>query len=155
MHFKYFSLIIVGVSTFLFSCKWFRAEVEYQDLTWSCQAVNESEFDITIKDSFIHITSYEEDTLTRRLVKKDSVRSKITYWDNGIIVIDIDTNIINDTINYDIVNVNGVNALLLNLTKYWYWFSNSRPMEISVSLALKTDYNETLKATNFSPLILK
>lgn len=151
MKLRQFILLIIGFSALFLSCKWKKGEVDYRTLKWSCEALDEFSFDITIEDSFIHITSYEEDTLTRQLVKKDTVSSKITYWNNGIIVIENNTNIINDTIIYEIANVDGVNGLLLNITKYEYWLSNLPPMEISVSLALKTDYPENLTATNFWP----
>jgi len=149
MKLKHILIIIVGLSAFLFSCENKKAEVNYQDLTWSYKTLDQFSFDITIKDSAIRITSYKEDTLTKQLIKKDSVFSKIKYWNNGIMVIENNTKIINDTIIYEIVNADGVNGLLMSITKYDYWIPNLPPMEQKVIVGLRADYSEKLTATNF------
>src|SRR5574344_1371062 len=115
-------LVFLTLLSIIISCSDNKTqEVKYQNLVWQYKTQDQFDFDILIKDSVFYLQSYKEDTLTKQLIKTDSIRSKVIYWDNGYLIIENNNKKINDTILYETDNSTGVNGLFLKITKYDYW----------------------------------
>jgi hypothetical protein len=146
----YYALIFAAllIAAFLYFDKE-SEEVKYQELVWQYKTPDQFDFDVRVKDSVLFIQMYTEDSLTKNLIKGDSLSSRILYWDNGYLIIEDNNKKINDTILYEIGNASGINGLLLKITKYDYWFPNIPPVESDVIIPLKTESQVSLSPTNY------
>jgi hypothetical protein len=146
----YYILTLLITLTLLFSCLESTPEVvKYQNLTWQYETQDQFHFDVFIKDSVFHIQFYKEDTLTKKLIKTDSVNARILQWDNGYLIIENNNKKINDTIFYEVDNSTGINGLLLEIIKYDYWLPSLPPTKQDVIIPLKSESTVTVNTTNY------